>query len=114
MNSRDIRLKVLARGQRKYSVLILKLNFSINSVFLSLKYGEGSSLTGDHITELISCLGDNIRSPNRKQLTSGLLDLRSKLLAATIPLNSLQAVLFSFQDAVVNLRDFPVDLSLFD
>ncbi|XP_017279278.1 mitogen-activated protein kinase kinase kinase 5 [Kryptolebias marmoratus] len=61
---------------------------------------EGSSLNGDHIITLISCLRDNIRSPDRKQLTSGLLDLRSTLLAAGIPLNSLQVVLFNFQDAV--------------
>uniref|UniRef100_A0A8D3DH36 mitogen-activated protein kinase kinase kinase n=1 Tax=Scophthalmus maximus TaxID=52904 RepID=A0A8D3DH36_SCOMX len=53
-----------------------------------------------HITKLIGCLRDNIHSPDRKQLTSDLLDLRATLLAATVPLNSLQTVLFSFQDAV--------------
>uniref|UniRef100_A0A8D3DHN8 mitogen-activated protein kinase kinase kinase n=1 Tax=Scophthalmus maximus TaxID=52904 RepID=A0A8D3DHN8_SCOMX len=63
-------------------------------------YGKGSSLTADHITKLIGCLRDNIHSPDRKQLTSDLLDLRATLLAATVPLNSLQTVLFSFQDAV--------------
>uniref|UniRef100_A0A7N5ZQS2 mitogen-activated protein kinase kinase kinase n=1 Tax=Anabas testudineus TaxID=64144 RepID=A0A7N5ZQS2_ANATE len=61
---------------------------------------EGPSLTADHIKKLIVCLRDNIRSPDRKQLTSGLLSLRTMLVAATLPLNSLQAVLFSFQDAV--------------
>ncbi|XP_015230026.1 PREDICTED: mitogen-activated protein kinase kinase kinase 5-like [Cyprinodon variegatus] len=61
---------------------------------------EGSSLREDHIVTLISCLRENIRSPDRKQLASGLLELRSSLLAASIPLNSLQAVLFNFQDAV--------------
>ncbi|AWO96176.1 putative mitogen-activated protein kinase kinase kinase 5-like [Scophthalmus maximus] len=64
------------------------------------QYGKGSSLTADHITKLIGCLRDNIHSPDRKQLTSDLLDLRATLLAATVPLNSLQTVLFSFQDAV--------------
>uniref|UniRef100_A0A667ZQV2 mitogen-activated protein kinase kinase kinase n=1 Tax=Myripristis murdjan TaxID=586833 RepID=A0A667ZQV2_9TELE len=58
------------------------------------------SLTAEHITELISCLRENIRSPDRKQLTSSLLDLRATLIAAAVPLNNLQAVLFSFQDAV--------------
>lgn len=53
---------------------------------------------------LISCLRDNIRSPDRKQLTSGLLELRSTLLNAGVPLNSLQVVLFSFQDAVSRFR----------
>lgn len=61
---------------------------------------EGSPLTSDHITELISCLRDNIRSPDRKQLTAGLLDLRAKLQAAAVTPNCLQVVLFSFQDAV--------------
>ncbi|XP_070691759.1 mitogen-activated protein kinase kinase kinase 5 [Pempheris klunzingeri] len=62
--------------------------------------GDGSSLTADHITMLISCLRDNIHSPDRKQLTTSLLDLRAKLLTDAVSLNSLQVVLFSFQDAV--------------
>uniref|UniRef100_A0A8C2XI66 mitogen-activated protein kinase kinase kinase n=1 Tax=Cyclopterus lumpus TaxID=8103 RepID=A0A8C2XI66_CYCLU len=53
-----------------------------------------------HIRQLISCLRDNIRSPDRKHLTSCLLELRATLLTAAVSLNSLQAVLFSFQDAV--------------
>uniref|UniRef100_A0A3B3VKR0 mitogen-activated protein kinase kinase kinase n=1 Tax=Poecilia latipinna TaxID=48699 RepID=A0A3B3VKR0_9TELE len=61
---------------------------------------EGSSLSEDHIITLIACLRENIRSPDRKQLATGLLELRSTLLAAAIPLNSLQMVLFNFQDAV--------------
>ncbi|XP_041797729.1 mitogen-activated protein kinase kinase kinase 5 [Chelmon rostratus] len=61
---------------------------------------DGSSLTADHITELISCLRDYIRSPDRKQLTSSLLDLRATLVTAAVSPNSLQVVLFSFQDAV--------------
>ncbi|KAM9353855.1 mitogen-activated protein kinase kinase kinase 5 [Symphorus nematophorus] len=64
------------------------------------QHGQGSSLTADHITELISCLRDNIRSPDKKQLTSSLLELRAKLLSAAVSPNSLQVVLFSFQDAV--------------
>ena len=54
----------------------------------------------EHICDLIGCLRENIRSPDRKLLTSSLLKLRASLLAAAVPLNSLQAVLFSFQDAV--------------
>lgn len=61
---------------------------------------ERSPLTSDHITELICCLRDNIRSPDRKQLTASLLELRAKLQAAAVSPNSLQVVLFSFQDAV--------------
>uniref|UniRef100_A0A665TDB8 mitogen-activated protein kinase kinase kinase n=1 Tax=Echeneis naucrates TaxID=173247 RepID=A0A665TDB8_ECHNA len=63
-------------------------------------YGKGSSLSTDHITTLIGCLRENIRSPDRKQLTSSLLELRTSLMSASVPLNSLQVVLFSFQDAV--------------
>uniref|UniRef100_A0A674NW90 Si:ch211-1i11.3 n=1 Tax=Takifugu rubripes TaxID=31033 RepID=A0A674NW90_TAKRU len=63
-------------------------------------HSEGSSLSADHISELICCLRENIRSPDRMQLTSRLLELRTKLLNAAIPANSLQGVLFSFQDAV--------------
>uniref|UniRef100_A0A671SZF2 mitogen-activated protein kinase kinase kinase n=1 Tax=Sinocyclocheilus anshuiensis TaxID=1608454 RepID=A0A671SZF2_9TELE len=50
--------------------------------------------------ELIGCLRENIRSPDRRQLTNSLLTLRSSLLNSSVPLSSLQAVLFSFQDAV--------------
>uniref|UniRef100_A0A665TG25 mitogen-activated protein kinase kinase kinase n=1 Tax=Echeneis naucrates TaxID=173247 RepID=A0A665TG25_ECHNA len=64
------------------------------------EYGKGSSLSTDHITTLIGCLRENIRSPDRKQLTSSLLELRTSLMSASVPLNSLQVVLFSFQDAV--------------
>ncbi|XP_072317039.1 mitogen-activated protein kinase kinase kinase 5 [Eucyclogobius newberryi] len=62
--------------------------------------GDGSCLSDDDITELISCLRNNIRSPDKRQLTTGLLKLRKRLLAEKVPLNSLQVVLFSFQDAV--------------
>ncbi|XP_046882489.1 mitogen-activated protein kinase kinase kinase 5 isoform X2 [Hypomesus transpacificus] len=61
---------------------------------------EGACVTVEHICDLIGCLRENIRSPDRKLLTSSLLKLRASLLAAAVPLNSLQAVLFSFQDAV--------------
>ncbi|XP_014327722.1 mitogen-activated protein kinase kinase kinase 5-like [Xiphophorus maculatus] len=65
-----------------------------------LQLDEGSTLSEDHIITLIACLRQNIRSPDRKQLATSLLELRSTLLAAAIPLNSLQTVLFNFQDAV--------------
>uniref|UniRef100_A0A4W5Q0J4 mitogen-activated protein kinase kinase kinase n=1 Tax=Hucho hucho TaxID=62062 RepID=A0A4W5Q0J4_9TELE len=53
-----------------------------------------------HISELIGCLRENIRSPDRRHLTNRLVKLRSTLLATSVPLKNLQAVLFSFQDAV--------------
>jgi len=68
--------------------------------FYFFKHGEGSSLTADHISLLIGCLSEHIRSPDRKSLSSSLLDLRASLFSAAVPPNSLQVVLFSFQDAV--------------
>uniref|UniRef100_A0A8C1QC30 mitogen-activated protein kinase kinase kinase n=1 Tax=Cyprinus carpio TaxID=7962 RepID=A0A8C1QC30_CYPCA len=57
-------------------------------------------ITSDHISQLIGCLRENIRSPDKRHLTNSLLTLRSSLLNTSVPLSSLQAVLFSFQDAV--------------
>uniref|UniRef100_A0A8C7GKY3 mitogen-activated protein kinase kinase kinase n=1 Tax=Oncorhynchus kisutch TaxID=8019 RepID=A0A8C7GKY3_ONCKI len=54
----------------------------------------------EHISELIGCLRENIRSPDRRHLTNRLVKLRSTLLATAVPLKNLRAVLFSFQDAV--------------
>uniref|UniRef100_A0A8C5CEQ9 Protein kinase domain-containing protein n=1 Tax=Gadus morhua TaxID=8049 RepID=A0A8C5CEQ9_GADMO len=62
--------------------------------------GGVSVLTADHILHLIGCLRDHIRSPDRRVLTCSLLELRAALLAAAVPASSLQAALFSFQDAV--------------
>ncbi|KAG7255184.1 hypothetical protein CRUP_035174, partial [Coryphaenoides rupestris] len=53
-----------------------------------------------HISLLIGSLSEHIRSPDRKSLSSSLLDLRASLSSAAVPPNSLQVVLFSFQDAV--------------
>uniref|UniRef100_A0A8C1JC28 mitogen-activated protein kinase kinase kinase n=1 Tax=Cyprinus carpio TaxID=7962 RepID=A0A8C1JC28_CYPCA len=61
---------------------------------------EEPCITSDHISQLIGCLRENIRSPDKRHLTNSLLTLRSSLLNTSVPLSSLQAVLFSFQDAV--------------
>ena len=63
-------------------------------------------LTADHILHLIGCLRDHIRSPDRRVLTCSLLELRAALLAAAVPASSLQAALFSFQDAVSLTKGF--------
>ncbi|XP_030605568.1 mitogen-activated protein kinase kinase kinase 5 [Archocentrus centrarchus] len=84
-----------------HRVLTDHISHVVSSIQQSVpQYGAGSSLTADHITKLITCLGDNICSPDRRQLTRGLLELRATLLVASVPLNSLQVVLFNFQDAV--------------
>nr|XP_019948226.1 PREDICTED: mitogen-activated protein kinase kinase kinase 5-like [Paralichthys olivaceus] len=101
----NIGLFMLRKDSERRATLHRVLNDYIGHVINNIQEsvpqcGKGSSFTADHITKLIVCLRDNIHSPDRKQLTSGLLDLKAMLLAATVPLNSLQAVLFSFQDAV--------------
>lgn len=84
-----------------HKVLTDYISHVVSSIQQSVpQYGDGSTITPDHITKLVICLRDNIRSPDRKQLTSGLLELRAMLVAASVPLNSLQVVLFNFQDAV--------------
>ncbi|KAM6967985.1 mitogen-activated protein kinase kinase kinase 5 [Aplochiton taeniatus] len=66
----------------------------------TLPQSDTTPVTSEHVSKLICCLRENIRSPDRKLLTSGLMNLRATLMAAAVPLNNLQAVLFSFQDAV--------------
>uniref|UniRef100_A0A4W4EMH6 mitogen-activated protein kinase kinase kinase n=1 Tax=Electrophorus electricus TaxID=8005 RepID=A0A4W4EMH6_ELEEL len=66
----------------------------------SLPPTEEPSITSEQIKQLIGCLSENIRSPDKKQLTTRLLKLRSSLHTDAVALGSLQAVLFSFQDAV--------------
>lgn len=84
-----------------YRVLTDYINLVVSNIEESgLQHGDGPFLSADDITELISCLRNNIRSPDRRQLTTGLLNLRKRLLSEKVPLNSLQVVLFSFQDAV--------------
>ncbi|XP_029307843.1 mitogen-activated protein kinase kinase kinase 5 [Cottoperca gobio] len=101
----NIGLFMLRKDSERRATLHRVLTDYISHVVFNIQesvpqHGEGTPLTALHITELISYLGDNIRSPDRKQLTSSLLHLRATLLSAEVSLNHLQAVLFSFQDAV--------------
>lgn len=101
----NIGLFMLRKDSERRATLHRVLTDYISNVVFNIQesvpqHGEGSSLTAEHITELISCLRENIRSPDKKQLTSSLLELRAKMVTAAVSMNSLQAVLFSFQDAV--------------
>nr|XP_057908796.1 mitogen-activated protein kinase kinase kinase 5 isoform X1 [Doryrhamphus excisus] len=101
----NIGLFMLRKDSERRATLHRVLTDYISNVVANIQeavpqYGEGSSLTEEHITKLICCLRDNICSPDRKQLTSNLLDLRATLLSTAVPQNGLQAALFSFQDAV--------------
>ncbi|KAG9334223.1 hypothetical protein JZ751_008471 [Albula glossodonta] len=101
----NLGLFLLRKDSERRATLHRVLTEYINTVVSNIQetlpqQHEGPSLSAEHIVELIGCLGENIRSPDRKNLTNCLLKLRSTLHAAAVPLNSLQAVLFSFQDAV--------------
>ncbi|KAL7394286.1 hypothetical protein ABVT39_023678 [Epinephelus coioides] len=101
----NVGLFMLRKDSERRATLHRVLTDYISNVVFNIQesvpqHGEGSSLTAEHITELISCLRENIRSPDKKQLTSSLLELRAKMVTAAVSMNSLQAVLFSFQDAV--------------
>ncbi|KAL8220692.1 UNVERIFIED_CONTAM: hypothetical protein K2H54_052450, partial [Gekko kuhli] len=61
---------------------------------------DQSPLSLEHISQLVSCLKSYIRSPNRKQLIQGLLQLQLHLQADQLSLYHLQAPLFTFQDTV--------------
>ncbi|KAJ8405064.1 hypothetical protein AAFF_G00329850 [Aldrovandia affinis] len=99
----NLGLFLLRKDSERRATLHRVLTDYINTVVSNIQGTlplEGPCLSTDHIVELIGCLGENIRSPDRKNLTNCLLRLRSALHAAAVPLNNLQAVLFSFQDAV--------------
>ncbi|XP_041649487.1 mitogen-activated protein kinase kinase kinase 5 [Cheilinus undulatus] len=101
----SIGLFMLRKDSERRATLHRVLSDYISLVVFNIQdsvpqHAESSPLTADHISELIKCLRDNIRSPDRKQLTSSLLDLRAKLISGAVPMSSLQVVLFSFQDAV--------------
>uniref|UniRef100_A0A3Q4MKQ9 mitogen-activated protein kinase kinase kinase n=1 Tax=Neolamprologus brichardi TaxID=32507 RepID=A0A3Q4MKQ9_NEOBR len=83
-----------------HKVLTDYISHVVSSIQQSVPQVGKEKLPHYHITKLVICLRDNIHSPDRKQLTSGLLELRAMLVAASVPLNSLQVVLFNFQDAV--------------
>ncbi|KAG7469078.1 hypothetical protein MATL_G00125030 [Megalops atlanticus] len=101
----NLGLFLLRKDSERRDTLHRVLTDYINTVVSNIQetlpqQPQGLSLTTEHIVELIGCLRENIRSPDRKNLTNCLLKLRSSLLSAAVPLNSLQVVLFSFQDAV--------------
>uniref|UniRef100_A0A8C9XHF4 mitogen-activated protein kinase kinase kinase n=1 Tax=Sander lucioperca TaxID=283035 RepID=A0A8C9XHF4_SANLU len=98
----NVGLFMLRKDSERRATLHRVLTDYISDVVSNIQesHVEGSSITADHITKFVSCLRDNIRSPDRRQLTRSLTELRTSLFTAAVSLNSLQAVLFSFQDAV--------------
>ncbi|KAG7336155.1 hypothetical protein KOW79_000848 [Hemibagrus wyckioides] len=88
------------RRSTLHRVLTDYISQVLHNINESLPQTEEPRISSEHIEQLIGCLRENIRSPDRKQLTNRLLKLRSSLHDDAVPLCSLQAALFSFQDAV--------------
>ncbi|KAB5586332.1 hypothetical protein PHYPO_G00000380 [Pangasianodon hypophthalmus] len=88
------------RRNTLHRVLTDYISHVLHNINESLPQTEEPCITSEHIKQLIGCLRENIRSPDRKQLTNRLLKLRTSLHNDAVPLCSLQAALFSFQDAV--------------
>lgn len=88
------------RRDTLHRILTEDISHVVQSIQETLPQAEKPCITSDHISKLIGCLRENIRSPDKRLLTNSLLTLRSSLLNSSVPLSSLQAVLFSFQDAV--------------
>uniref|UniRef100_A0A8C9WKE0 mitogen-activated protein kinase kinase kinase n=1 Tax=Scleropages formosus TaxID=113540 RepID=A0A8C9WKE0_SCLFO len=98
-------LFLLRKDSERRATLNRILTDYINTVVCNIQetlpqQPEGPSLSAEHIAELISCLRENIRSPDRKNVTNCLVKLRTCLQKAAVPFSSLQTVLFNFQDAV--------------
>ncbi|GAA6103041.1 mitogen-activated protein kinase kinase kinase 5 [Tachysurus ichikawai] len=88
------------RRSTLHRVLTDYISQVLDNINESLPQTEEPCISSEHIKQLIGCLRENIRSPDRKQLTNRLLKLRFSLHDDAVPLSSLQAALFSFQDAV--------------
>ncbi|XP_066538799.1 mitogen-activated protein kinase kinase kinase 5 [Hoplias malabaricus] len=88
------------RRNTLHKVLTDYISHVVGNIQESLPQTDEPSITSEQIKQLIGCLRENIRSPDRKQLTNRLLKLRASLHEDAVPLCSLQAALFSFQDAV--------------
>uniref|UniRef100_A0A672LBM8 mitogen-activated protein kinase kinase kinase n=1 Tax=Sinocyclocheilus grahami TaxID=75366 RepID=A0A672LBM8_SINGR len=87
-------------SERRDTLHRILTEYISNICLLFISQAEEPCITSDLISELIGCLRENIRSPDKRHLTNSLLTLRSSLLNSSVSISSLQAVLFSFQDAV--------------
>lgn len=88
------------RRDTLHRILTEYISLVVQNIQETLPQAEQPCITSDHISKLICCLRENIRSPDKRHLSNSLLTLRSSLLNSSVPLSSLQAALFSFQDAV--------------
>uniref|UniRef100_A0A8C1YMH9 mitogen-activated protein kinase kinase kinase n=1 Tax=Cyprinus carpio TaxID=7962 RepID=A0A8C1YMH9_CYPCA len=103
-SSKNLGLFMLRKDSERrdtlHRILTEYISNVVQNIQETLPQAEEPCITSDHISQLIGCLRENIRSPDKRHLTNSLLTLRSSLLNTSVPLSSLQAVLFSFQDAV--------------
>ncbi|XP_072572362.1 mitogen-activated protein kinase kinase kinase 5 isoform X3 [Paramormyrops kingsleyae] len=93
--------KVSERRTTLNSILCENINTVVSNIQEMLpQHPEGHAPSKQHITDLICCLREHVHQPDRTKLNSCLKKLRSSLLAAAVSQNSVQAMLFGFQDAV--------------
>ncbi|KAF7708726.1 mitogen-activated protein kinase kinase kinase 5 [Silurus meridionalis] len=88
------------RRNTLHRVLTDYISEVLQNITESLPQTGEPCINSEHIKHMIGCLRENIRSPDRRQLTNRLQKLRTSLHDDAVPLCSLQAALFSFQDAV--------------
>uniref|UniRef100_A0AAR2J390 mitogen-activated protein kinase kinase kinase n=1 Tax=Pygocentrus nattereri TaxID=42514 RepID=A0AAR2J390_PYGNA len=88
------------RRNTLHKVLTDYISHVVGNIQESLPQVCSPTITSEHIKQLIGCLRENIRSPDRKRFTNRLLKIRSSLQSDAVPPCSLQVALFSFQDAV--------------
>uniref|UniRef100_A0AAR2KNS5 Protein kinase domain-containing protein n=1 Tax=Pygocentrus nattereri TaxID=42514 RepID=A0AAR2KNS5_PYGNA len=88
------------RRNTLHKVLTDYISHVVGNIQESLPQTDEPTITSEHIKQLIGCLRENIRSPDRKRFTNRLLKIRSSLQSDAVPPCSLQVALFSFQDAV--------------
>ncbi|XP_048356706.1 mitogen-activated protein kinase kinase kinase 6 [Sphaerodactylus townsendi] len=94
-------LFLLKKDSERRATLHKVLTEELSSIASAIHEAQDQSpLSLEHISELVSCLKSYIRSPNRKQLAQGLLQLQLHLQADQLSLCHLQAPLFTFQDTV--------------
>ncbi|CAN0150395.1 unnamed protein product [Lampetra fluviatilis] len=61
---------------------------------------EEPRLSAQHVSQLMACLREYMRSPDRKAVASAISALKLELDFDSVAINQLQVVLFGFQDAV--------------
>ncbi|XP_043940282.1 mitogen-activated protein kinase kinase kinase 6 [Protopterus annectens] len=101
----NVGMFMLKKDSERRAMLHKMLSDGCDTITANLMEAQAQSteeihLTEEHIKEVVSCLKDFIRFPDRRPLTVALRRLRLKLFSDAVPLSYVQCILFSFQNAV--------------